>query len=349
MIAVIRTPLAVAPDPDDRVYSPVKLLAVVDALSAENLPTEAALAGTGLAATALAVPRARVSLTDTLTVYGNAAKLSADPMFAKRVGASLHVSAYGMYGFAILSSTDFRQTMQFVTAYHQLATPLTDLRLDEAGGTACWTVTPVAHRLVDERLTRFIVEMQFGLHLSLHRDVMGAAFNFDELRVTWREPGNAEGYAEAFDCRVSFGQPANAFLFSADWLDRPAPLGNRQVRANVVALCDAELREMGQGVGVAGQVRHLLLVNLMQPMPFEDVAKQIGMSGRTLRRRLADEGRTFRGVLDALRRDLALRHLQDRGRSVEEIAFALGFSDAANFRHAFRRWTNAAPRRGARG
>ena len=349
MIAVTRTPLAVAPDPEDRVYSPAKLLAVVEALAAENVPAEAALARTGLTAAALAAPRARVSLTDTLAVYGNAAKLSADPMFAKRVGASMHVSAYGMYGFAILSSTDFRQTMQFVTAYHQLATPLTDLRLDEAGGIACWTLSPLAHPLVDERLTRFIVEMQFGLHLSLHRDVMGADFNFDELRVGWPKPSNAKGYAEAFDCRVSFGQTANAFLFSADWLDRPAPLGNRQVRANVVALCDAELREMGQGVGVAGQVRHLLLINLMQAMAFEDVAKEVGMSGRTLRRRLSAEGKTFRGVLDALRRDLALRHLQDKGRSVEEIAFALGFSDAANFRHAFRRWTNAAPRRGVRG
>lgn len=142
MIAVTRTPLAVAPDPDDRVYSPAKLLAVVEALAVENVPPEAALAGTGLTSAALAAPRARVSLTDTLAVYGNAAKLSADPMFAKRVGASMHVSAYGMYGFAILSSIDFRHTMQFVTAYHQLATPLTDLRLDEAAASPAGPSAP---------------------------------------------------------------------------------------------------------------------------------------------------------------------------------------------------------------
>jgi AraC-like DNA-binding protein len=310
------------------------------------VPAEGALAGTGLTATALTEPRSRVSVTDTLAVYGNAARLSADPMFAHRVGAGLHVSAYGMYGFAILSSTDFRQTMQFVTAYHLLATPLTTLRLDEADGVACWTVAPVPHLLVDERLTRFIVEMQFGLHLSLHRDVMGPEFAFEELRVGWHEPGNAESYAAALDCRVRYGQAAHAFVFAASWLDRPAPLGNRRVRADVVALCDAELHEMGHGLGVVGQVRHLLLVNLMQPMSFADVAREIGMSARTLRRRLAAEGKTFRGVLDALRRDLALRHLRDKGRTVEEIAFGLGFSDAANFRHAFRRWTNSVPRRG---
>jgi AraC-like DNA-binding protein len=343
MVAVNRTPSAVTPGPDDRVRPAAKPLAVVDAPVAENVPAEAALAGTGLTATALTAPRSRVSVTDTLAVYGNAARLSADPMFAHRVGAGLHVSAYGMYGFAILSSTDFRQTVQFVTAYHLLATPLTTLRLDEADGVAYWTVPPVPHLLVDERLTRFIVEMQFGLHLSLHRDVMGPEFAFEELRVGWHEPGNAESYAAALDCRVRYGQAAHAS--ASPPLSWTGPRHLASGRSAPMSSLSA-MHEMGHGLGVVGQVRHLLLVNPTQPMSFADVAREIGMSARTLRRRLAAECKTFRGVLDALRRDLALRHLRDKGRTVEEIAFGLGFSDAANFRHAFRRWTNSVPRRG---
>jgi AraC-like DNA-binding protein len=67
------------------------------------------------------------------------------------------------------------------------------------------------------------------------------------------------------------------------------------------------------------------------------------MSARTLRRKLREEDTSFRQLVDELRRDFALRYLRDTDLTVEEIAETLGFSDAANFRHAFRRWTNTAP------
>jgi AraC-like DNA-binding protein len=75
----------------------------------------------------------------------------------------------------------------------------------------------------------------------------------------------------------------------------------------------------------------------MRPKRFQDVAQ------RTLRRKLREENSSFRQVVDELRRDIAIRYLRDTDLTVEDIAESLGFSDAANFRQAFRRWTKAAP------
>src|ERR1700678_2254331 len=105
-------------------------------------------------------------------------------IFAFHAGQRLHVSAYGMYGFAILSSMNFRQTMRFAMSYHQLAAPLVDMFFKEESGCGIWTFTPLSHPRVDARLYKFLVEFQFGVSLSLHRDVMGPAFAARACHVT---------------------------------------------------------------------------------------------------------------------------------------------------------------------
>src|SRR5262249_3872278 len=75
-----------------------------------------------------------------------------------------------------------------------------------------------------------------------------------------------------------------------------------------------------------------------------EVARKLGVSQRTLRRRLASEGLTFTGVLYALRSDLAKRHLADRSLSISKIAWLLGYSDASVFSTAYKRQTGTTPR-----
>jgi AraC-like DNA-binding protein len=95
--------------------------------------------------------------------------------------------------------------------------------------------------------------------------------------------------------------------------------------------------------GLVGEVRQILMKNLMRPTQFQDIAQNLNMSERTLRRKLREENSSFRQVMDELRRDTAIRYLRETDLTVEDIAEILGFSDAANFRQAFRRWTKATP------
>jgi len=76
----------------------------------------------------------------------------------------------------------------------------------------------------------------------------------------------------------------------------------------------------------------------------DDVARSLGMSKRTLARRLSDEGLNFTEILQQLRRDLAVRYLDDRKLHVSKIAWLLGFHEASAFTHAFKRWTGKTPR-----
>jgi AraC-like DNA-binding protein len=333
----------IRPGPDEKVYPAVKIATILESLSQQGIAPAEALVGVHLARSALSSPTTRVSLNQVIACYRNALKLSRDPRFAYHAGLRFHVSSYGMFGFAILSSMNFRQTMHFVVNYHELATPLTEMSFKEADNCAIWTIDPLPHPRVDAALYKFLVELQFGINVSLHREVMGPTFAPRELHVTYGPPDNAQSYPEHFGCPVQFGQPENKFLFDTHWLDAQPKLGNEITYAAVLKLCDDLMEELQLQIGVIGQVRQILLVNLMRPTSFEAVAGYLHMSMRTLRRKLLEENTSFRKLVDELRMHMAIKYLRDTNLTIEDIAYSLGFSDAANFRHAFRRWTKTAP------
>ena len=113
--------------------------------------------------------------------------------------------------------------------------------------------------------------------------------------------------------------------------------------STLLAVCDELLSELKSRIGVAGEIRALLLRDITNPPTLAAIAKLLEVSDRSLRRQLRDQGISFRGLLDELRTQIALKYLRTTKLANEDIALALGFSDAANFRRAFRRWTNKSP------
>jgi AraC-like DNA-binding protein len=335
--------MAIEAGVDESVYPIVKVAAVVAALEAEGISRDDALKGVHLPPNALSSPAARVSINQVITCYRNAIRLTRDRFFAYRAGLRFHVSTYGMYGFAILSSASFHQTMQFALKYHELATPLVELAFRQDANNATWIVEPIAHPAIDAALYRFLTEMQFGIHVSLHRDVMGASFAPRQFHLTYDQPDASETYPPGCDWPVLFGQSENRFVFDPALLDARADFGNEITYSMVVRLCDQLMDELQLRTGIAGKVREALLVNLARPTSFEAVARHLKMSTRTLRRKLSEENTSFRALLDDLRMQVAIKYLRDTNLTIEAIAAALGFSDAANFRHAFRRWTGRPP------
>jgi AraC-like DNA-binding protein len=335
----------------DRIYRPAKLAAVVDILVEDGIPPVEALRDVGVPPDELHSPDALISLEQLLTACKNASRLSRDPRLPFRIGSSIHASAYGMYGYAILCSTDFRRTMEFCVKYHVLAAPLVEFSFREQEGLGLWTMAPILHHIVDEQLYRFVVELQIGVHISLLRDVMGPSFTPHEITLTYPQAGDFRLTEDLVGCELLFEQSENQIAFAAKWLDSPAKLGNRVTYPAIEALCDELLTDVALRTGIAGKIRMRLLQDIAKRPTFAATAKLLGASTRTLRRQLENQGTSFRELVDELRVQVAVKYLRETLMTNEDIAIALGFSDAANFRHAFRRWTDKTPsefRRAAR-
>lgn len=103
-------------------------------------------------------------------------------------------------------------------------------------------------------------------------------------------------------------------------------------------LCATRMR-----TGLAAMVQQFLLANLTRPARLEATARFLHMTPRTLRRKLRQENTSFRELVDELRMDAAVMYLRNTELTMEQIAHAVGFSDSAKFRRAFRRWTRSTP------
>jgi len=328
----------------EKIYTSAKMAATVEALVAEGVPVAAALEGVGVSQSVLTSSTTRVSIDQIVTCYHNAARLTRDPYFALHLGQKIHLSTYGLYGFALLSGTDFRRIMQTAVTYHRLVAPLAAITFHEEGDRAAWSMTPIAHPRIDAAMYRFLVELQIGTHWSLMRDVMGHRFAPREIALTFTPPGDSAAYQAAFGRPVLFNRPRNELVFDSAHLDQRPEYGNEISHSSVIELCESLMADLELSAGTAGKVREILVLNLMRPTSFDMVASRLHMTTRTLRRKLDQENTSFRKLVDELKMQVAIKYLRDTELPMDDIAHSLGFSEAAIFRRAFKRWTNTGPR-----
>src|ERR1700704_6477642 len=271
---------------NERVYESTKLAALFDVLVDQGCPTGKILRDVNLTVDEVHSPKSRISLAELMAACKNAIRLSSDPHLPYRIGTSIHISAYGMYGFAILCCPDFRKAMAFAELYHALAAPLATIEFTEEDGLASWVIDPNARAAADPQIYRFITEMQIGIHISLMRDIMGPAFNPDQISVAYPEAHDFGLPADQIECRQSFASRINQIMFRSAWLDQAANLGNKTTYPAIVALCDDLLSELKSRIGIAGEIRALLLRNITNPPTLTTIAKLLEVSDGSLRRQL---------------------------------------------------------------
>jgi AraC-like DNA-binding protein len=142
-----------------------------------------------------------------------------------------------------------------------------------------------------------------------------------------------------------FGQPTTSASFSAAVLDQPLPQANEVTVAAAQESCRSLVTARRRRTGIAHDVRELL-VTVDGPAPsIEEVAVDLAMSERTLRRRLDDAGTSYRSLLGEVRQTLAEQMLATGALSVEDVAIRLGYAEATPFIAAFKRWTGVTPAR----
>lgn len=158
----------------------------------------------------------------------------------------------------------------------------------------------------------------------------------------------AAAAATVLGAELSFGAPSAAFVFDPAMWRAKLPTGDERLRATLERHADDLLDEQRSRSDATRSVRAVLAHELSAGEPtIQIVAKKLARSARTLQRQLAAEGTSYQEVLDALRAELAKRHLA-RGIGVTEVAFLLGYADGSAFARAYRRWYGCAPKEGRR-
>ena len=146
-------------------------------------------------------------------------------------------------------------------------------------------------------------------------------------------------------CHVAFGSNTDEVAFPGTVKQMPVVGADPYLNKLLVKYCEEARshRDLGRGtlrVGLQNAIAPLLPHGRARA---DEVAHRLGLSPRTLARRLASEGLTFEGILSELRADLAKRYLQDEALAISQIAWLVGYKEVSAFTHAFKRWTGKTP------
>jgi AraC-like DNA-binding protein len=259
-----------------------------------------------------------------------------------QAGRRYHVTSYGAWGYAILSSATARQAAELGLRYHGLTYAFTHISLsvDEAVASLNFDDNALPPGLHD-----FIVQRDMLGALVVVRELLGSTLRLLDVELRQAPPADVSPFIAAFGQAPRFGAPCNRMGFAADLLDHPLPRANPQLVSACEQQCQAVLARHQWHQGLAGRVRQLLLQSPAQIADMEQVAGRLHLSSRTLRRRLMAEGTSFRALQDEVRQALAEDLLAAGGLSLEEIAERLGYGELSNFIHAFKRWKGTTPGR----
>ncbi|MFV0513653.1 MAG: AraC family transcriptional regulator [Jhaorihella sp.] len=166
-------------------------------------------------------------------------------------------------------------------------------------------------------------------------------------RVTFRHTRSTRiaEFEQFFGCEVRFGTGENSFRFRAGDLNLPLMTADHELYSVLREFCEETLkRKARRGSTLIAEVERAITRRLAAGGATQDqVARDMGMSARTLSRRLAREDTTFFAVLDDLRKSLAKGYLRNSDLNLAETAYLLGYSGLGSFSGAFRRWTGQSP------
>lgn len=329
------------PNFEQRIYWPHSIAAIVAELARQGIDASAALEGAGLVASQLDDQTTRTSYRQLEIAVRNAIRLSSDPAIAFRAGLRMHVTAYWMYGYALLSSATRADAAQFVARYVRTIGPFCDVEFSSFGSRARVALTPMHWPDASDDVHRFAAEFALAAHLVAHRDGLGQAFRFSAVMLDYPAPAHADAYGEAFECPVLFDQPCCGYERDMD--DGPTGFADQRTHAMAREACEQLLGEVDRAGSVAADVWRILVERRVGYASFDQVAQELAMSTRVLRRKLEGEGTSYRHLRAEARTRLAIEYLRSTQMTHEEIAQQVGYSDAANFRSAFMRRTGKNP------
>ncbi len=265
-----------------------------------------------------------------------------DTQFAARAGIALPTKQGSVLTYILFSAARLGDMLDLLARYLPITRTKSTVALVTEGDMTALKMWNLDPEISQEPAYH---EFSMGAVLHLLRAAVGQATLDESVRFAndiALPPGDL---ARIYDCPVETGADTTALMIPTAALDLPLPSSDDHLLAHLTSYGDILLKRRRQTApSVSDRIEAAVIERLPHGTPtLAQTARDLGLSTRTLSRRLMSEGKTYRDLLERLRFELAKSYLEDIQLPLAEIAFLLGFSDQSSFGTAFRRWCGSTP------
>lgn len=274
-------------------------------------------------------------------ILARAASLTGEPAIGLLCGFEASECAFDLLAPLVSHVPTLRHAIQESNQFHALVIDGVRTRLTEVAGVARMQCDiPRAHDDTDRSVAEFVV----GGLVRMLRLFGCSRMDLHAAYFEHRRPPRSHAYQRVFQGRQRFEQAFNGLDFSSQLLDRTHLHANPELQTAAHAQAEQQLHRLTVPVPFVDALRRWLV---QQPAPglpdMEAAARAFDLSVRSLRRRLTDEGVSYRALTQAMQAERACTMLRNPDSTLQGVAGALGFLDAGAFHRAFRRWTGMSP------
>ena len=320
--------------------------AALQGLRDRRLDAEGVLRDVGLSPALLEVPQARVSVRHYGQLWRRVAATLDDEFFGQD-SRRMKEGSFAMLVHSVLACRTLADALQRSLRFYGLL-------LDDVAGTLQQTSTEamlvLRQRNPVAAARTFAHELLLMLLHGVSCWLVGRRIPLLRVEFAYPEPAHSAEYRLMYCNELRFDAPQTALVFATSNLALPVLQDERSVKEFLRNAPENILVKYKNAGSMTARIRRRLQHCAPGEVPgFDTLAREFNTTPVTLRRRLHEEGASYRKIKDHLRRDLAISYLSDSRRSVLDIALELGFSERSAFHRAFRKWTGAAPGQFRRG
>ena len=313
------------------------------AVSKAEKPLAPLLASAGLAVADIEDVGRRLEARAQIKVLELAAEAIGDDLLGFHLARDFDLGEIGLPYYVMASSEDLADALRNAERYSAIANEGVRLkvRLDQDA------VIEIKYEHIDRSSDRHQIEFWLVALVRICRKITSTRLAPVRIGVRHAHNGAVSEFKSFFGCAIDFDSDADEIVLSKSVYSLPSTGGDPHLHNLLVGYANEAL-EHRSSPGVGG-VRPKLEDVLIKLLPHGranalEVARQLGMSRRTLTRALAGEGTSFSEVLEQLREAFATRYLRERELPVSQIAWLLGYREVSSFTHAYKRWTGMTPR-----
>ncbi|MBF9265965.1 AraC family transcriptional regulator ligand-binding domain-containing protein, partial [Paracidovorax cattleyae] len=317
--------------------SPLFVRLLVSRAWTRGLTAERLTRGLGLEPLALDAPGLQVSYRQSLEVARRFWNAVPGVEQGLRFGGQANIVALGALGLGMMACANIHDMLQFLIEFQRAGGCLLSVYSERTEQHFHVVVEP---RFDDPEVEPFLTVYTLASITAMVRQVLGTEFHPLCVQFALPRPADISEFEQAFGCRVEFESGAHLLSLS------PQATALRTAEAGVVErmralLLEAWPPEPGTDLGAA--VVQILRRSQTLAPPLSHIAAALDLGERTLRRRLAEEGLTYRGLVTEERRRRTLTIVCRSTQSMEDVAVKTGYSSARSLRRAVQRWTGSGP------
>lgn len=315
---------------------------LVDAVAMSGIDPQSFLALAKLDPSLLADGDVRLTRIEMFRLCDIALDLTGDSALGLHWGERFHEGTFTPLSHLIAHSMNLRAGLQTLFEYQRLMTDETRYELVEEGDIVTLRLSALPE--CSPRLRMFIIEMEaVGIYRLLRS--FGANVRPTQFDFAYEAPVHRAEYHRVFSGMERFEQPYSALKFPLELMDSVPPHKDDDVRSALQTIAARRALRVKKSVPYALRVREQLIkLGPCVHTDMEEVAQALGMSVRSLRRKLDAEGATFNALAYEAAAAIAKDLLTLKNKSIKEAAFEMGFADVCGFHRAFKRWTGLTPR-----